>query len=303
MSPSRHPSSQCIHWLEDSISGLAACALVRRSWTTIAQYHLFKDISLLRTNGRCGRLLDILSVSPHIIGFIQSLAISTQTFSADDFAVLAALACPLSYGTVSGLKQLFALPRLYRVHLRCAFGDPHIFASLWEEASPSIKELFLICPPDPQYVVLPPPLPLSQNATTKTLRKIRPESLTLGAYSRLSCWLNQDQAAFDMSRLRTLDICLNAAHNLGPNSFSAKSDSLEALYIDGDYPMAISFATYSQYRRLGVIHMRRVPKNELEEVQDTISKITREYRTQDIVIDSVGTCRTASFWPHTNARC
>ncbi|KAJ7023363.1 hypothetical protein C8F04DRAFT_182614 [Mycena alexandri] len=78
---------QIISCLEDSQPDLRSCALVSRSWTARAQYHLFRRVlipgpdflNLETVHNPCGRLGQILSGSPHLIPFIRILDVPFTT--------------------------------------------------------------------------------------------------------------------------------------------------------------------------------------------------------------------------------
>ncbi|KAJ7486769.1 hypothetical protein FB451DRAFT_1228006 [Mycena latifolia] len=167
---------QCIEPLWDSPSDLKPCALVSRRWTSAAQVHISREVSI--TNWLLlhawFRLQKILRTSPHLIRHIHRLRLHSrsQVLFLENASEICNFpfthlhyvsidhptAMPLSVALA--IQQLFSLPTLRSMRLTASFAGHSTFLQLWACPLPTVKHLELYCfpnSPDHEPLGLPAP--------------------------------------------------------------------------------------------------------------------------------------------------
>ncbi|KAJ7143990.1 hypothetical protein C8R44DRAFT_759228 [Mycena epipterygia] len=207
---------ECIQFLRHSPSDLKACASVSRAWACASHPHLFREVSLKSTsfdNDHVWSLLcRALRESPHLIRHIHRLSLNTNwshsgTFSAvcsSPFTHLTGVSIyihrdlSLSGPSVMAVQQLFSLPTLRSVEIRCKFSQPSSFLQIWNRCSANIKDLELFYHQSPRSAF--PPI------HRDSFSSIRLESFRIKALAHVGDWLTHNQFPFDFAELKVLSI-------------------------------------------------------------------------------------------------
>ncbi|KAJ7496404.1 hypothetical protein FB451DRAFT_1207727 [Mycena latifolia] len=267
---------ECISYLHESVGDLAACAVVRRSWTYAAQSHLFKVIGIglhksrEALDRRYARFLDIVAASPHILRFAMRLEVYPEALQPHTFSRPASSRLSLEYS--AGIQQLLSLPRLGCVRLHGEFRAPGMFEHIWRRAAPGIKHW------QPLVNSVPPP--------GSAMRGLQLESLTIGGYSAISRFLGAGPWVFDLSRLKALYVCLDDPF-LRSSGFATLTPTLEVLeFVRGRGCVDLSLCT-----RLARLHIRcsrgsRSHEPYLPMIMDTLSTLPPDNRVQEIAVTS-----------------
>ncbi|KAJ6556502.1 hypothetical protein DFH09DRAFT_564270 [Mycena vulgaris] len=206
-----------IDFLHDTPTDLKACALVSHAFLYEAQSHIFKELSIghfgattIDVAALWSRCQATLHTSPHLVQHIHRLALSPPLMS---IAILSAI-CTfpfthlkeirvspfiLSHPIAIALQQLFGLPTLRFVALRCLYNNPSTLIEIWDRCAPGIKHLELRCLQASTEAVHPTshcwPAPIRLDS----LRIVNPMIGPLGPSSHALC-------PFDYSGLRVLAI-------------------------------------------------------------------------------------------------
>ncbi|KAF7358923.1 hypothetical protein MSAN_01232700 [Mycena sanguinolenta] len=207
----------CISYLS-SPRDLKACALVSRLWVGPAQSRLFSNPSILKWHP----FLNRLSSSPHLIRHVRHLYINLE-----DVAILKRIAAVhfthlrsivviwsrgrdyLPIGCIVSLQQLFCLPALRRISLHCSFYYEDEYAAIWNQCSPSIKDITLDCwAADHSSLGVGVDVDAlhPKNTSLSPQGAIALQSLRMCSLQMLDYALIQKSCAFNLSKLKFLSI-------------------------------------------------------------------------------------------------
>ncbi|KAJ6556520.1 hypothetical protein DFH09DRAFT_1491006 [Mycena vulgaris] len=205
-----------IDFLHDTPTDLKACALVSRAFVYEAQSYIFKELFIghfgaTKSIGALwSRCQETLHASPHLIQHIHRLTIYPPQMSIDLLSAICTFPFThlkeirvspviLSHPIAIALQQLFGLPTLHFVALRCLYNNPSTLIEIWDHCAPGIKHLELRCLQTSSEAVHPTSHRWPAPIRLDSLRIVNPMIGLRGPPSHALC-------PFDYSGLRVLSI-------------------------------------------------------------------------------------------------
>ncbi|KAJ7444306.1 hypothetical protein FB451DRAFT_1294287 [Mycena latifolia] len=205
---------QCIAFLCDSPSDLRACALVARSWTSAAQIHIFRELSIrsASSNRLWEKTEQLFRNSPHLICHIQRLVLHWDALPRDTFSAVCKFpfthlrdVCVCQNAGVTlleaaAIQTLFSLPTLRRVKIDATLLEPSSFLQIWDAITPNVIHLDLSCSNDFPEEIRRRPIPNRRSPP------IAPKILRIRTMDYVRNWVVDELSPLDYSRVKVLSL-------------------------------------------------------------------------------------------------